>query len=179
MQRIEESYTLNDYLAAIKRRWRIFFLVALPVITIASGLALMLPNEYQSFARIAVDLEGANVRTLEPIQVAAYADQYIAELRDRVLSGDNLLRFAQDASVFPENDKQLSVPDRVNMLREGFYFRLDTQVVTTDFGREVDLISGFRVGFRGPDPGFARLNACCRRPSRGRARSCRPAPRGR
>lgn len=155
MQQNKEIYTLDDYVAAVKRRRRIFFLVALPIITIVAGFALLLPNEFRSVARIAVHLEGANVQTLEPIQVAAYADQYIVELRDRVQSRDNLLPFVQDSRIFPESEEELSVPDRTRMLREGFYFRLQTQPVTTDYGREVDIISGFHAGFEGPDPEFA------------------------
>lgn len=155
MQRFEENYTLDDYLAAIRRRARVFFLVSLPIVAIASGLALMLPNEYRSEARIAVDLEGTNVQTLEPIQVAAYADQYIAELRDRVLSGDNLLPFVEDASNFPESEDELPLSDRMRILNLGFYFDLETQPVTIDSGRQVDVISGFSTGFEGPDPEFA------------------------
>ena len=68
------SYTLDDVIAAVRRRRRVFVYVALPIIAVASGLALTLPDVYRSVARISIDLEGANVQTLEPIQVAAYAD---------------------------------------------------------------------------------------------------------
>jgi uncharacterized protein involved in exopolysaccharide biosynthesis len=149
------SYTLDDVIAAVRRRRRVFVYVALPIIAVASGLALTLPDVYRSVARISIDLEGANVQTLEPIQVAAYADQYIAELRDGVLSEDNLLPFVRDSGAFPESEDELLLYARMNILREGFYFALDTQPVTTDYGREVDIITGFRAGFADTDPEFA------------------------
>lgn len=156
MNNLEQSYSLDDYVAALKRRSRVFFITAIPIVVIAGLMAISLPNEYRSTARISVDLEGSNIQALEPIQVAAYADQYIAELRDRVLSEDNLVQLAADPGVFPQSEDELPISERVRILAGGFFFQLELQPVMTDSGREVDIISGFRTGFSGPDPEFAK-----------------------
>lgn len=153
MQKNSDTFASEDYSSAIRRRKRIFLLVALSVMTVASCLALLLPDKFRSVARISVNLEGTT--TLEPNKVAAYADQYIAELSERVRSRENLLRIARDPSVFSENEEDLPLPARMGILREGFYLGLDMQTVTSDKGREVELISGFRTGFEGADPNLA------------------------
>lgn len=159
MKELEQSYSLDDYIGALRRRSRIFFLTAIPIVLIAAVIAFTLPNEFRSTARISVDLEGSNVQSLEPIQVAAYADQYIAELRDHVLAEENLQRFAMDTNAFPQSEDELTVSERVRLLVSGFYFRLELQPVMTDSGREVEIISGFRTGYAGPDAGFAQKAA--------------------
>lgn len=155
MQEPEESYTLEDYVSAMKRRRRVLYYVAFPIAVVAFAIAASLPNEYASVARIAINLEGSSTRTLEPLQVSAYADQYIAELRDRVMTTKNLQPFVEDPENFPVTEKEFPISDRLGLLRSGFFFALTSQPVMSQRGSEVDIISGFRTGYYGPDPEFA------------------------
>ncbi len=130
--------------------------VALPIITIAVSLAFLLPDSYESFARIDVNLEGEKVRTLEPINVANYADQYIAKLRERVQTRENLNLLVQDDAVFSGDLTALSDAERRRMVNRGIFIKVITQKVMGAGGRTVNLIAGFRAGYNGPDPAFAR-----------------------
>ena len=155
MQSPQENYTFADYVAAIRRRRKVFVAIAAPIVALAVSVALLLPDEYRSFARIAVDLEGANVETLEPIQVAAYADQYIAELRDRVMSSETLQPLVEQDNLFDSKAPETTTQDRLEILRSGLFFSLELQPVMTERGREVEVITGFKAGYEGPDPGFS------------------------
>ena len=88
------EYTTSDYLAAFRRRRGVLVAVALPIIVGAAMLSAILPDKFTSYAQIDINLEGSNVRTLEPIEVTAYADEYIAKLTDRALAQDNILTMA-------------------------------------------------------------------------------------
>lgn len=154
MPESQDSYTLADYITALKRRRHILKFVALPIGAIAIAIALLLPDSYESTALIDINLEGSNVETLEPIAVSSYADQYISKLRERVLTPDNLSLLAQDGTVFSGDLAELSESDRRELIRDGVIVSIVTQSVMSD-GRPVDLISGFRTGFAGPDPEFA------------------------
>lgn len=156
-QQTGSGHAFDDYVAAIKRRVNVAVPIILSAITVAGSLALLLPDEYRSIARISVNLEGAS--SIEPVSVAAYADQYISELSDRVLSRENLNQLARDTAAFAESEDELPLSDRVAILREGYYLGIDTQSVMNDKGREVEIISGFRTGFKGPDPTFAQTAA--------------------
>ena len=109
------EYTLSDYLNAFKRRRRILVIVALPILLIAIGLATFLPDKYTSSAQIDINLEGTSARTLEPIEVSTYADQYIAKLTDRALSRNNLLDLANDSDIFSGTSDQLSEAERLDL----------------------------------------------------------------
>ncbi len=155
MQEPEQSYTLEDYVGAMKRRRRVLYYVAFPIAVIAFAIAVSLPDKYGSVARIAINLEGSSTRTLEPLQVSAYAEQYIAELRDRVMTTKNLRPFVEDSENFPVTEEEFPISDRLELLRFGFFFGLQSQPVMSPGGRELDIISGFHTGYYGPDPEFA------------------------
>ncbi len=154
-RRMDNVYSGDDYLAAVKRRSRVFLVVALAVVSVAALVAFVLPDEYRSVARISINLQGAYIKTLQPIQVAAYADQYIAELSDRVLSLDNLRLFYQENGTASGTGSNADDQDPLGVLRDSFYFSLETQPVMSEGGREVDIISGFIVGAIASDPEFA------------------------
>ena len=155
MQDQLQSFSLGDYVAALRRRKSVLFGVAIPIIVGAIAIAVTLPDEFRSLARIAINLEGSNAQTLEPIQVSTYADQYLAELRDRVLNSENLQTFVDDSENFPGELSALTPDERMGMLRAGFWFDLQTQPVMSPGGREVDIITGFRTGYQGYVPEFA------------------------
>lgn len=150
------EYTINDYVTAFRRRRVVLLAVAAPILAIAAALSLILPDKYTSFAQIDINLEGSNVKTLEPIEITSYADQYIAKLTDRALTQDKMLALAADASVFSAAQNGLTESERVEEIRNSIQVSVLTQVVLSPSnGREVDLISGFKVASVGADPEFA------------------------
>lgn len=160
MLQTEDSISINDIFAILIKRQRIIMFATLPAIVAAVSLALLLPSEYESFARIDIDLDvggsdkrNQNLRTLEPITVSAYAEQYVAQLRDRVLK-NNLKQFLEDEDVFSGDYKDLSERERIRMVRKGFFVEMVKQPATNIFGTRIELASGFKTGFRGSDPKF-------------------------
>lgn len=149
------EYTASDYIAAFRRRLGVLLVVALPIIAVAFMLSLFLPDEYTSFAKMDINLEGSNIRTLEPIDVTAYADRYIAELEDRVLKRENLLVMANDAAIFPSSEDTLTESERIDIIRDSVEVSVVTQqVISPNSGREADLITGVQVASVGADPEF-------------------------
>ena len=155
----ENSYTFDELISAVKRRLHILGYVSLPLVVATISVALFLPNVYESSARIDVNLEGSNVDTLEPIAVTTYADQYMANLRDRVVTKDNLNLLVSDDVVFSGELADLSVSERSQLIRDGFFVTLITLPVMGPRGRTFDLITGFNTGYQGPEPEFAHLVA--------------------
>ena len=149
------EYTVGDYRAALHRRRGVLVAVALPIIVGALLLAEFLPDEYTSSAQIDINLEGSNVKTLEPIEVTSYADQYIAKLTDRALARDNMLVLAAEPAIISSIQDGLTESERVAEIRNSIQVSVLTQLVLSpSSGREVDLISGFRVASVGANPEF-------------------------
>lgn len=150
------DYTASDYVAAFRRRRRVLMAVAIPVISIAVLLAAFLPDRYASVAQIDINLEGSSAKTLEPIEVSSYADQYIAKLEGMAFSRDNILALANDPTMVSLVGEEMSEGDRFNKIAGSVGVSLRTQNVRSpSTGREVDLISGFQVTSVDADPEFA------------------------
>jgi len=150
---LSSEYTASDYLRAFRRRRGVLLAVAIPIVACAALLAVLLPDKYTSFAIIDINLEGASARTLEPIEVTSYADQYISKLTGRALAQDNLLALANDPAVFSASQNDLTESERLAIIRDSINVSVLTQlVISPNSGREVDLISGFRVASNGADP---------------------------
>jgi uncharacterized protein involved in exopolysaccharide biosynthesis len=128
---------------------------ALPILLGAAMLAIFLGDEFTAVATIDIDLQGANVKTLEPIQITTYADQYIGKLEDRVLASKNLVALANESNLFPPELADLSESERIGIVRNSVFVSVTTQPVMGGGGRTVDLISGFAVQVASADPQFA------------------------
>lgn len=149
------EYTVSDYLNALRRRSGVLLVVAVPILASAFLLSVLLPDSYTSSARIDINLEGSGANTLEPIEVSSYADQYIAKLKSKVMSQENLLALANDPVVFAESQSDLSESERADLARSSIDISVLTQMILSPItGREVDLISGVQVAVAGSDPEF-------------------------
>lgn len=149
------EYTASDYVTALRRRRGVFAVVALPIIVVTVLFSTLLPDKYTSFAQIDINLEGSNVRTLEPIEVTSYADQYIAKLGGLALTQANLLALVNDPEIFPSDQIDQTESERMALVRSSIDVSVLTQlVISPSSGREVDLISGFQVASVGADPEF-------------------------
>ena len=150
------EYTASDYLAAFRRRRGVLLAVAIPIIVAAVALSVLLPDRFMSYAQFDLNLEGATARTLEPIEVTTYADQYIAKLQGRALSKENLRALADDPDALPPGADGTSASERMDRITGSIEVLVLTQKVTSpNTGREVDLISGFQVSSVDADPEFA------------------------
>jgi len=149
------DYQASDYLAVLRRRRKILAAFAVPIVVGAALLSLLLPDNYTSWAHIDMNLEGSKVRTLEPIEITTYADQYIADLTDRALIPDNIVELANDPEVFPDDRSESAELDRIGKILNSVQISPLIQVVNSPTsGREVELTSGIRVEANGTDPKF-------------------------
>lgn len=151
----ELEYTASDYIAAFRRRRRVLVAFGLPVIVAALFLSVVLPDTYTSSARIDINLEGSGANTLQPIEVSAYADQYISELEDKAFEQEYLIDLANDPAVVAVADEDSSPEARAGMIQDSIDVSVLTQVVLSPItGREVDVISGVSVAANGSDADY-------------------------
>jgi polysaccharide biosynthesis transport protein len=148
------QFNFEDYTNALRRRLPLFFKVALPVILIGIGIATWLPDVYRSAAEFRIDLEGPSVDVLEPVQLTTYADQYIANLRQRVTSRDNLELWLDELEIYPDLRDEMTTGELVGQMRDNIRVDMVTTSVMSG-NRPVNLITGFRVGFDSEDPAAA------------------------
>lgn len=147
------QFSFQDYANALRRRLPTFLKVVLPIVLIAVGLAVWLPDVYRSTAEFRIDLEGPGLDVLEPVILTTYADQYIGGLRQRVMSRDILEEWLDEFDIYPDLVGEKTPGELVGkMIGDARVVMVTTGVMQPGSGREVDLITGFRVSFDSHDP---------------------------
>jgi polysaccharide biosynthesis transport protein len=146
---------LHDYIAALKRRRNLVLGIALPVIALATMLAIGLPDIYQSSGFIQIEDEQGSEGTESSSNEPAYADEYVASLGTTVLSTTNLRKLLDTHQLYADQDSDRDTA--IERLKDDI--RVDivtTPILDPRTGRERDIVSAFTVGFdhRNPQRAF-------------------------
>ncbi|MGH8201230.1 MAG: GumC family protein [Steroidobacteraceae bacterium] len=159
------SPDLSDYLAAVKRRRMLLACIALPILAIATALAIGLPNIYVStglFAFADANVPGempanANADAIQRLQ-EQYRDAYVDSLASTVMSDPSMKRLAQEVPgvVAPGTDTATAVKE---VERRAKVETVRTQVLDPNTGRNLDIISAFTVSYESRDPDVAQRAA--------------------
>ncbi len=159
---METQFTpdFSDYLAAIKRRHFLLLCVALPIVAIATALALGLPNLYQStaliqFSQATISGELPSTRDVPEAtymdEQRNYADQYVANIRDAVLNSQSLASVVASVRGLPmipgdPDDAQQVIKAHASIQS------VRSAVLDPDSGREREIVPAFMVSFKSRSP---------------------------
>lgn len=155
------SFTFSDYGNAARRRLRLFLYVSLPILLIATCVAIGLPDIYRSSVQMEINLQGQQIGTAEPITLTTFSDQYASTLERNVLTRENMLSWIRELNVYPDlvaegaTDSEL-VGEMADHIRVSL---VTTDVLEPESGRTLELIEGFSVGFDHRDPETAQIVA--------------------
>lgn len=167
---METQFTpdLSDYLAAIKRRHFLLLGIALPIIAIAAALAIGLPSIYVAsslieFSRATVPGELQSSQSAMPLPAYAdqqrnYADQYVSNMRDAVLTPADLGPVVGQVRGLPliPSDKE----DAIGYIKaHAGMATVRTKVLDPDSGREREIVPAFSVSFSSRNPRTAQAVA--------------------
>ncbi|MGH8286492.1 MAG: hypothetical protein ACRETT_12090 [Steroidobacteraceae bacterium] len=158
----QTAASLPDYLAAIKRRRTLLAVIAVPIVVIATCLAVGLPDGYVSTAL--VEFVEANVPTQMPSPARSggeksFADQYVASLADAVLRAKNLEQMLEEVKGLPHADEADSAEAVASIKRHARVQTVRVPVLDPDSGREREVVSAFSVTFESRDPRIAHEGA--------------------
>jgi len=162
---LSPSPDLSDYLAAIKRRRMLLASVALPILAIATALAIGLPNIYVStglftFTDATVPGEmpaNANADAVQRMQ-EQYRDAYVDSLASTVMSDPSIKDMIQEVPglVAPGTAMGTAVKE---VQRRAQVETVRTPVLDPNTGRNLDIISAFTVTYQSADPEVAAAGA--------------------
>lgn len=97
----DDEISLSDYLAIVKRRKKLFFLVMSVVVVLAIGLAMSLPPIYRSTATVLVQQQETTGDLLDA-SLGEQADQTIDYLVRKIMKEDMLWAIIEKFDMFPE-----------------------------------------------------------------------------
>ena len=158
-----ETSGFGDYLAILRKRRKLLFLIGLPIIALGVALAIALPDVYRSSGDI--EIEGAqalksnnpNSMTQDPDDTP-YPDQYVRSLSTLVLSDRNLSKLLKEHQLY---DDQAADPEgALDKLSGDVKVDIVTvPIIDPNTGRERDVVSAFSVSYDNPDPKRAQVGA--------------------
>jgi uncharacterized protein involved in exopolysaccharide biosynthesis len=142
--------TLSDVSVALRRQFRTIALIVGPVLAIAVGIGLGLPDAYRSAGVIRIEQLGQENRAVD-----TYAEYYVETLAGQVLTPAKLKGWVEEFDLFAA--ETWGIDEKVVELRD----TLGTEIVMTPVidpisGRERDVVTGFLVFYDSPSPEQAR-----------------------
>lgn len=117
--------TFHDYLSILRRRALAMILVFGLVLTAAVVVAFSLPRIYESSATILVEGPQIQVPASENAASQSRPEERVNLIRQRLMTRENLVRFAEQHQLFTENGKRvLSETDVVKAMRNSIQLDL-------------------------------------------------------
>ncbi|MDZ7842680.1 MAG: lipopolysaccharide biosynthesis protein [Gammaproteobacteria bacterium] len=143
----EDGRTLQDYLAALRRRKWYVILPAVVILLAAAYVAKTLPATYRSTGKILIEQQEIPTEWV-PATVTSFADQRIQAISQRVLTTANLTRVIEKLDLYTERQREMTNEQLVELMRNSFNIEMiDATVRNPQTGRAGVATIAFSVSF--------------------------------
>jgi uncharacterized protein involved in exopolysaccharide biosynthesis len=151
----DQSHLLRPsyYLELVKRRWILFSIPFLTVLTIGLALAAIWPATYLSEGKILVQSQLIPTELVRSTVTNA-AQERIQVIQQRTMTRDNLLALVDKFNLFPEKRSLMSVTQLVDLMKKDARIEpvAQQQVFGNPYARSENPTIVFTVGFEYSDP---------------------------
>src|SRR5438067_7865484 len=135
---MERTYTIDELLAAVRRRWKTLALVAGGVLVLAALVIARLPNEYRARALVMVEPFTPHPDLVVPVVNSLNLESKVKSVREGVYARSIMVTALEELKLYAR-EREKSVDDAVGA------FRYDTEV-------HAEGDSAFSITVRGRDP---------------------------
>ena len=143
----ENELTLEDYLAAIKRRKWGFFIPALLIFSLAVIVAFALPSSYKSTSTILIE-EQEIPSDLVMSTITSYAEQRLQSINQRIMSSTRLLEIINRLNLYPELRDTATTEEIVEEMRDNISLEyISADIVDRRTGRPATATIAFTLGY--------------------------------
>jgi uncharacterized protein involved in exopolysaccharide biosynthesis len=149
-----DERTFSDYVAVLKRRWKVSVAVGALVFLGFAAVAFLKTAIYEATAIIQIE------KPLIPDQivnttVASYAEELLASVTQRVMTTENIARVIEQFKLYPDERGSLPMDDLVQLFRTNAAVTPAMVDAPTRYGRSASITYAFTVAFRYSDPAIA------------------------
>ena len=135
---MDRTYTIDELLAAVRRRWKTLALVAGGVLVVAALVIARIPNEYRARALVMVEPFAPHPDLVLPVVNPLSLESKVKSVREGVYARSLMATAIEELKLYPK-DREKSMDDAVSS------FRADTEV-------HAEGDSAFSITVRGHDP---------------------------
>ncbi|MBA4417631.1 MAG: chain-length determining protein [Syntrophus sp. (in: bacteria)] len=148
----EDSKTIGEYVAILKRRKWSFIVPVLIVLTITVIAVRFLPRIYRSTSTILIE-EQEIPRELVMATVTSYAEQRLQAISQRVMSSTKLIEIINRFDLYPEERKKWAKEDVIAKMHKDIKFTaISADTVDRRTGAKVTATTAFTVSYDGRNP---------------------------
>jgi uncharacterized protein involved in exopolysaccharide biosynthesis len=148
----EETKSLRDYLAILKRHKGKMLLTGLLVLLTSIGLAIFLPPTYTSTATILIE-QPIISNDLVDSTISSFADQQVQRISQRVLSRPNLRRIIDKFKLYRDQLESETWTTILENMQEAIAVEMvSADVLDPRSGRATKATIAFQVGFSHKSP---------------------------
>jgi len=138
---MDRTYTIDELLAAVRRRWKTLALVAGGVLVVAALVIARIPNEYRARALVMVEPFTPHPDLVIPVVNSLNLESKVKSVREGVYARSLMATAIEELKLYPK-DREKSMDDAVAS------FRSDTEV-------HAEGDNAFSITVRGRDPEIA------------------------
>jgi len=138
---MDRTYTIDELLAAVRRRWKTLALVAGSVLVVAALVIARIPNEYRARALVMVEPFTPHPDLVIPVVNSLNLESKVKSVREGVYARSLMATAIEELKLYPK-DREKSMDDAVSS------FRADTEV-------HAEGDNAFSITVRGRDPEMA------------------------
>ncbi len=143
----ENELTLEDYLAAIKRRKWGFFIPALLIFSLAVIVAFALPSSYKSTSTILIE-EQEIPSDLVMSTITSYAEQRLQSINQRIMSSTRLLEIINRLDIYKKLRSKATIEEVVEKMRNDISLEyINAEVVDPHSGRPSTVTIAFTLAY--------------------------------
>jgi len=145
---MDNGIQLDEIRGIIRRRWKSFFIVFLPVVFIAAFVALALPPSYVSEATILVEsqqIPEAYVRSA----ITTYVEERLDVITQQVLSQKHLQEIIDQFGLYSDYKDKYLPSEIIELVRNNFKYET---VTGTRAGSNSAATVAFTISYEGKDP---------------------------
>ena len=135
---MDRTYTIDELLAAVRRRWKVMALVAVVVLAVAAVFIARIPNEYRARALVMVEPFTPHPDLVIPVINAQSLEEKVKSVRSNVYARSLLTTAIEELNLYPKA-RQKGMDEAVELLRA------DTEV-------HAEGDNAFAITVRGQDP---------------------------
>lgn len=148
----EQTKTLQDYLAAFKRRRAQIAAIFVVIFGIGGIIALAWPPTYRSAATILIEEQQIPAELVQST-VTSYATQRIETISQRVMTRNNLMDIVTRFNLYEDERQQETTEEILDRMREDIELEMiSADVIDPRSGRPMPATIAFSLAFVGRDP---------------------------
>ena len=146
----QQTKSLSDYLAIVRRRGKLIAFSGIAILIVGIVVTMLLPPTFRSTAVILIE-EQDIPQDLVPSTITSYAVQRIEEIKQRIMTTDNIMSVVEQFELYsPKDLDRLTRSEIARVFRSNVSISpISAEVIDPRSGRPTEAVIAFKLSYDG------------------------------